>query len=84
MTNFKYNVAWIVMSENIFKMMDRIHDPSIHNLVAIPKIQVSKKTASIIKLKDNCFYFSQSHSCKFLACFNWKVTHSRKISNKNI
>lgn len=61
MTKFK-NMLYELMSENILKISDKIHDLSIYDLIVIPNIQGSEKRESNIKLKDNYFYFSQSHS----------------------
>lgn len=42
MTNFKNNVTVIMMSENILKIMAKIHDLSMYDLVVITKTQVSE------------------------------------------
>lgn len=42
MTNFKNNVTVIMMSENILKIMAKIHDLSMYGLVVITKTQVSE------------------------------------------
>lgn len=72
MINFKNYVTVIIMSENILKITAKIYDLSIHDLVVIPKTQVSEKKEILsLSLKTITFIF-HSHSCKFFV-FNFKV-----------